>query len=110
MEIDQPWLDNGAEVLIIDLKDTIHATEDDEDAPIHGNSSATQTSSSTTRDNRYVVTGRNLDESCYLLGVCWQHHHIRSAPINGGIIFIQCQIIRRVQNMTRSKQCTQFAD
>src|SRR5947209_6567071 len=87
VKIDQPWLNNSTEVVIIHLKNTVHATEDNKDAAIHRNSPTTKTSSSSTRDNGDIIAGSDLDDSCYLLSGCWQYYYIRPATINGSIIF-----------------------
>src|ERR1700730_12651039 len=102
MQVDQSRLHHCAQVFIIDFEDTIHTSEHDHNAAIDGDRAAAQSCASTTRNDRPLETSCDLHDSRNLFGTGWQDHHIRSAAINGGVIFIQREIVGRVQDVLSS--------
>src|SRR6266516_7066437 len=96
VEIYQARLHNGTQVLIIDLKDTVHTSKYNRYAAINRNSSTTQACTCPPWYYRNIVVSCNFDDCGYLFCCRRQHYNVGCAAIDRGIILIQHQIVRGV--------------
>src|SRR5579875_3952992 len=71
MKIDQAGLNNCSQIIVIDLEDTVHAGECNNDPTINRDGSSTQARARASWYNRHVVMGGNFDNSRYIFCGCW---------------------------------------
>src|SRR6266516_2968680 len=104
VQIDQSRLYNCAEIVVINLEDAIHASKNDDDSAIDGNGAAAQTCPCSSWHDRHIIMSCYFDYSGHVLCRGGQDHNIRCTAVDRGIIFVQHQVIGRMQDVARSKQ------
>src|SRR5579863_7596916 len=108
MEVDESRLYDCSQVIVINLKDAVHTGENDHNTTVNRDSTAAQACSRATWHHRYSVESRNFNNSGNIFCSCRHDHNIRCTAIDRSIIFIEHQIIRGMQDITRSQYSTQF--
>src|SRR5262245_21882154 len=93
MQIDETRLDNGAQIIEIDFKNTIHTCKDDHDTAIDGDCAAAEAGTRTAWHDRYAIASRYLHDLCHILAGCRQNDDIRGTAINRGVILVEGYIV-----------------
>src|SRR5437763_157660 len=96
VQIDQARLYNCPKVIVIHFQDTVHAGKNDNYTTINGNSATTQTCSSATWYDRYVMVNCYLDDGRHIFSRGRQYYDVGGTAIDRCIVLIKHQIIECV--------------
>jgi hypothetical protein len=99
VEIDKARLHDRSHIVVVNFQDAIHAGKDHNDTTIERDCAATQACSCATGDDRNMIPSGKFDNLGDFVRIGWKDNDIWASAINGGVVFIECDIIWSVQDM-----------
>ena len=99
VQVHQPRLHNGDEVLGVNLQDPLQPSHGQKDAAGRGEGSATYAGASAPGHDGYALPVSDLDGPGHLLGGAGNDHDLRVARRLGAVVFEDYQVLRGVEDV-----------
>jgi hypothetical protein len=95
---------------MVEFKDAIHAREDDQHAAFAGQRAARKAGARTPTNERNIKLSGKAGDARDFFGRSRKNHAIRTALLDGAIVFVEEQLLRPAENSPVAEQAIEFAD